>query len=72
MSAIDDAITELTTQVQSNTDAENSAVTLIQQLAALIQSNANDPAAIRSLAAKLKTSADALGAAVTANTPASG
>lgn len=70
MPAIDDAIAELTTQVKANTDAEDSAITLIQELATLIQNNANDPAAIRDLAAKLKGSADALGAAVTANTPA--
>jgi len=56
--------------------AEASAVTLIQQLEALITSNANDPAAINALEEKLinaleeklKSSADALAAAVTANT----
>jgi hypothetical protein len=70
MAAIDDALATLTTQVQANTDTEASAVTLIQGLAVLIQQNAADPAAVNALAAKLKASADALGAAVTANTPA--
>ena len=70
MGAIEDAITALGTQVQANTDAEASAVALITNLASLITSNANDPAAVTALAAKLKTSADALGAAIVANTPA--
>ena len=69
MSALDDALTALETQVQSNTDAEASAVALLQQLAALIQSNANDPTKVQELATKLKASADALGAAIIANTP---
>lgn len=69
MAAIDDAITNLTTQVQANTDAEASAVHLIQQLATLIGASATDPAAVTALAQKLKDSADALAAAVTANTP---
>lgn len=70
MSALDDAIAALTSQVQANTDAETSAVILIQGLAAQIAAVANDPAAVTALAAKLKTSADALAAAVVANTPA--
>lgn len=70
MSQLDDAVAALGTQVQANTSAEASAVTLIQNLAGLIQSNANNPAQITALAASLKTSADALAAAVVANTPA--
>jgi prophage DNA circulation protein len=70
MTAIDDAVAALTTQVQANTDAESSAITLIQGLATQIASLASDPAAITALAAKLKTSADSLAAAVMANTPA--
>ena len=69
MSALDDALNALETQVQSNTDAESSAVALLQQLATLIQSNANDPTKVTELATKLKASADALGAAIIANTP---
>jgi len=70
MAAMDDAIAALTMQVSANTDAEQSAVALIQNLATLIQQNASDPAAINDLAAKLKASADALAGAVMANTPA--
>jgi hypothetical protein len=70
MSAMSDAIAALTVQVTANTDAEASAVGLIQSLAALIAANAGDPVAVAALAAQLKTSADALGAAVVANTPA--
>lgn len=60
----------LTLQVQANADAEASAILLIQGLAAQIAAAANDPAAITALATTLKTSADALGAAIVANTPA--
>jgi len=57
-------------QVQQTTTVEQSAVTLIQGLAAQISANATDPAAIAQLAQQLKTSSDALAAAITANTPA--
>lgn len=70
MSALDDAITALDAQVTANTDAEASAVALIQGLAAQIAAVAGDGPAVASLAAKLKVSADALAAAVVANTPA--
>lgn len=69
MSAFDDALATLTAQVTANDDAEASAIALIQGLAAQIAANANNPAAITALAATLKTSADALGAAVVSNTP---
>jgi chromosome segregation ATPase len=62
-------LNDLTAQVKANTDAEASAVTLIQGLAAQIAAAQNDPAAIAALSAQLKTSADALAAAVVANTP---
>jgi hypothetical protein len=61
----------LTAQVQANTEVEASAVTLIQGLAAQIAANTTDPAALTALSEQLKTSADALAAAITANTPAS-
>jgi aminopeptidase N len=64
MAEVDDAIAELTAQVDKNADAEASAVAAINRLADLINSKATDPAALRALAAKLKTSADALGAAI--------
>jgi hypothetical protein len=66
MSALDD----LEKQVQANTDAEASAVALIKGLAEQVAQAASDPAKVTALAAKLKASADALGAAVFANTPA--
>ena len=61
---------DLTIQVKANTDAEASAATLIQGLADQIKAAANDPTKIVALSAALKTSADALAAAVVANTPA--
>jgi hypothetical protein len=63
-------LTALTAQVAANTQVEASAVTLIQGLAAQITALANDPVAIAALAAQLNSSAAALGAAITANTPA--
>jgi hypothetical protein len=57
-------------QVQQTTTVEQSAVTLIQGLATQLAANATDPAAIAQLAQQLKTSSDALAAAITANTPA--
>jgi hypothetical protein len=62
-------LTALTAQVKSNTDAEAAAVLLLNQLAALIVQNANDPAALAQLASDLKASADPLAAAILANTP---
>lgn len=70
MSALDD----LTKQVAANTSAETAAVMLIQGLADELKKaisngpGAND-AALVDLASKLHASADALGAAVVANTP---
>lgn len=66
MSALDD----LTTQVTANTTVEQSAITLIQGIAAQLAAAATDPAKISALSSQLKTSADALAAAITANTPA--
>lgn len=71
MSALDD----LTAQVAANTTAETSAVMLIQGLADQLKAaiaagpGANDPALV-DLTTKLHASADALGAAIVANTPA--
>jgi len=66
MSALDD----LTAQVAANASAEASAIQLINGLAAEIAAAANDPVKIEALATQLKTSASALAAAITANTPA--
>jgi hypothetical protein len=59
----------LTAQVTANTDVENSAILLIQGIAAQLAAIKDDPAKIAALATSLKASADSLAAAVTANTP---
>jgi transcriptional regulator GlxA family with amidase domain len=61
---------DLAKQVQKNTDAEDSAVTLLGSLAQLIRDNTADPAALTDLADKLDASKEKLAAAVVANTPA--
>lgn len=63
-------LTALTTQVQENTSVEQSAVTLIQGIAAQLAAAGTDPAKLSALQSQLSTSATALAAAVAANTPA--
>jgi len=63
-------LTALTAQVAENTTVEASAVTLIQGLAAALAAAGTDPVALGALQTQLKTSSDALAAAVAANTPA--
>lgn len=63
LSVLQDQITETIT-------IEQSAITLIQGLAAQIESLKEDPAALQALADQLKGSADTLAQAVIANTPA--
>ena len=58
----------LTAQVAANTTVEGSAATLIAAIAAQLAAEPT-PAQVSALAAQLKTSADALSAAVAANTP---
>lgn len=60
---------DLTAAVTKQTTVVGSAVTLIQSLAQQIIDAKNDPVAIEALAGQLNSSADALAAAVTANTP---
>jgi chromosome segregation ATPase len=60
----------LQAQVAKNTDAEQSAVTLLGQLLGLIRANANDPAKMTALANDLDQSRARLAEAVIANTPA--
>ncbi len=62
-------LTALTTQVAQTTSVEQSAITLIQGLAAQITAAGTDPVALASLTASLNTSATALAAAEIANTP---
>lgn len=63
-------LTTLQAQVEQTLTVEQSAVTLINGLAAQIAAAADDPAKVSALAAQLKSSADTLAAAITANTPA--
>lgn len=63
-------LTALTAQVQANTDIEQSAILLIKGLADQIAAAGTDSVAIADLVSKLKVSATALAAAITANTPA--
>jgi hypothetical protein len=60
----------LATEVSASSTVMASAATLITGLAASLRDHAEDPAAINALADELDTNATALGAAVTANTPA--
>ena len=59
----------LTAQVTTNTSVEGSAVTLLQNLSALLANNPT-PAQVSALSVTLANSATALAAAITANTPA--
>lgn len=61
---------DLTAQVAANTQVEQSAVTLIQGIAAQLAAAGTDPVKLQALHDQLKSSADALAAAVAANTPA--
>ena len=80
MSALDDQISALTAQVKANTDVENSALVLIQGFSARLdaavaaaQAAGATPAqlqALTDLGTAIKSSDDALSAAVAANTPA--
>jgi hypothetical protein len=60
----------LTAQVAENTAVEASAVALIQGIAAQLAAAQDDPVAVAALVDQLNASADALAAAVAANTPA--
>lgn len=60
----------LTAQVTANTDAEASAITLLNNLHALLLAAGTDPTKLAALAGTLKGSGDALAAAIVANTPA--
>ena len=60
----------LTAQVAENTAVEQSAIVLIQGIAAQLAALKDDPVAIAALAAQLDATSEALAAAVLANTPA--
>jgi uncharacterized protein YoxC len=63
-------LTALQNEVQQNTDAVGSAVTLIGGLAQQIRDLSTDPAALQALADQLDQNTQQLADAVTANTPA--
>ena len=63
-------LVDLTAQVESNRSLTGSAITLLNGLSAKLTAIADDPAAIRALAADLKTQDQALADALAANTPA--
>lgn len=63
-------LSALTSAVAADTAVESSAITLIQQIAAQLAANSGDQVAVSALADQLNSSASALAAAVTANTPA--
>ena len=60
---------DLVAQAQKNLDAEASAVIVINGIAARIAAAGTDPVKLQALTASLKTQADALSAAIVANTP---
>lgn len=64
-----DSLDSLTTQVSSNTDVIESAITLINGIAAEIAAAGTDPAKLDALTTSLKSEDDKLAAAVLANTP---
>jgi vacuolar-type H+-ATPase subunit D/Vma8 len=63
-------LTQLQADVTAEVTVEQSAITLIEGLAAAYQAAGTDPAAIAALDAEVNTSSAALAAAVSANTPA--
>jgi hypothetical protein len=79
MSALDDAITDLTAKVTALTSVDEAAVTLIDGIAAEIQAavdkavaagaSAEQLAALNDLSAKMDSDTTSLGRAVAANTP---
>jgi len=60
----------LTQEVQQNSSAVDSIITLVNGLAEQIRNSVNDPAALNQLADDLDAQQGRISAAVTANTPA--
>jgi hypothetical protein len=63
-------LSEIIAAVEAETEVTSSAITLLNQLADQVRSLSTDPAAIAALADQINSQADALAAAVSANTPA--
>ena len=68
MEAIMADLTALEAQVKENTTVEGSAIVLIKGLADQLAAAGTDPAKLAALQSQMKASADALAAAVAANT----
>lgn len=64
------ALTDLQAAVKAEDDVIQSAITLIQGFAAQLAAAGTDPVALAALQSDIKSHADALAAAVAANTPA--
>jgi hypothetical protein len=63
-------LTALQAQVEKTTEVEQSAVALIQGIAAQLATAKDDPVKVQGIIDQLNSSASSLAAAVTANTPA--
>ena len=63
-------VDNLTAQVKANSDAIDSAVVLINGIAARIEAAGVDPAKLKALSDELKSKDQTLAEAVAANTPA--
>lgn len=63
-------LTALEAEVSSNESVDQSAITLIESLAAEIESSKGDPVALQALVDRLRASSAALASAISANTPA--
>jgi len=64
------ALEELEAAVEQQTSVTQSAVTMLEQLAAQVRENADDPAALRKLAADIEKNTQRLSDALVANTDA--
>lgn len=60
---------QLEAEVTRDASVNSSAKTLIEQLAAEVEANKNDPAALQAFVDRLRGQNDALATAVAANTP---
>ena len=69
--AMSKELDDLTAEVANATTVEQSAITLIQGLAAQLQAAGTDPAKLQALHDSLVAADSALAAAITATTPAS-
>lgn len=60
---------DLEAQAKQNTDVENSAAVMLQKLGDLMIANKDNPARVAQIGTNLKTSGEALAAAIVAVTP---